>query len=1155
MALVNPRRSGGDRVQYVTPDEKSSLLSQLGQRSGQAIEALGLLLDTPGAIARGVLSGDPLSGFSFDRDTRVTGEELLDSYGLKPENPYLSTPAGFIAEVALDPLAYATFGLSSGNTAARAASKAGLMKYVPYAASQKAGAEATRTGKYTLDAIKKAGLKPTTSVLQTRPLLGPRLAGMATTLDEAVKAAPDAGDALLKVQNALGDIPYADVANERVGGLFGFTNPFTGKGWSYNPNMYAGATSDISNLNLAEKAADALDRVGQGLAWSYPARLASAAFDKAVGGRIGVADQITVMRRSNRERDALARARGEATEHALRLDQLEIPDATRARTGIDGFFSPAGGDALVRLVEGKPAGADLDLLREVPGLDNWIVRWHQIAESQLASAKALGLKSSRLQDPFGLMFSPRSAPEIDFSDMASGGPLRAALYSANINSQIARNRNLKVPGGTDQLKQLFLDPRVAAWRKGLTQETEQDIGGHIAQLINHPLVDQKQGEGIARVFRRAAKDLPDDMPIFGTHPLVEQMGYIVGEGIRQANAESMFEALSDAVVLANGVPLRANAVPGGKHVSLLRALGEIGQEIGLAFPKNAAGKRTISRQAADQVRQMVAATHFAPGTNPRNIRLAQLAVPTEVVNRLKGINQFYASPDVQKEVSGMFDKFTTLFKASVLAWPSRFTRDFYSNAFSLWLENGSASETIKGIWAGSKLINDEYDAILPYLRQIPRYKSITGDDALINQLKLDIGRTGILSGLASADLMSASRRGDVAQFIPGSTPISVSRALSELKPQAGVSMAQRAQDFFTIRGVTTNQDTKNAFFNASNMLGDTIDSMGRIGGFLSLMRQGVAPEEAASRMMKALVDYSSLTPFERNTIRNKIFPWWAYTSRIGKYAVESLLNNPGGRYGQTIRAINDLQATTDKTYIPTALRQRFAIRMPQIPGITQTDAGGNTYLTDIDLPGIDVLNLVKLGYQPDVLGSLLQSIKFTAMDTAQQANPLLRTVMELATDTDFYSKRPLSQANTAWDKIYSAAIGERYARLNPITRAAVSNIPLPLLQRSANALGALVDPRIPSLPVRAGKAFVNNTTGVKITTVDPEMEDLDAMGKIAQTNEPYNREFTVATIPKEYLPRVPLENQRLNALNLELQRDLRKTYERKYGRKKKNAKP
>ena len=97
MGLYTNRSAGKAPVQYVTPEERSSLMADLGRRSGQAIEALGLFLDTPGAIARGFLAGDPLSGFSFDRDTRVTGEELLDAYGLKPDNSFLSTGLGFAA--------------------------------------------------------------------------------------------------------------------------------------------------------------------------------------------------------------------------------------------------------------------------------------------------------------------------------------------------------------------------------------------------------------------------------------------------------------------------------------------------------------------------------------------------------------------------------------------------------------------------------------------------------------------------------------------------------------------------------------------------------------------------------------------------------------------------------------------------------------------------------------------------------------------------------------------------------------------------------------------------------------------------------------------------------------------------------------------------
>lgn len=1125
MGLYTNRATGDTPVQYVTPTERASLMADLGRRSGQAIEALGLFLDTPGAIARGFLAGDPLSGFSFDRDTRVTGEELLDAYGLKPRNSWLSTGLGFAAEVATDPLAYATFPLSAYGRAGSAASKAGLLKYAPNVATLKTGADTTRTGRYTLDALAAAGLKPTTGVLQTRPLIGQRLAQQAVTLDEVVKAAPDPLDALKKVQQALGNTPYDAVKDERLGGLFGFTNPFTKESVAFGVGK--GKLDDLTSLTTGQKVADILDRTGQAVAWSYPARIASSAFDKAVGGEIGVADQITAMRRYEGEQQARALGRSEATQHAQRLAQLEIPDAVKQLTGIDSFFTPQGGDAVLRIVEGKPIGTDLDLLRQVPGLDDWIVGWKQIAASKLDAAKQLGLSAKELQDKFGLFFSPRSAPELDFQGIALNQPARTSAFSAFIPNQITRNDALQVPGGTYQLQQISLDPRVRSWMKGAENETEESIGAYISQLIGNPLVDEEQGIGIARVFRRLGKDIPDDLPVFSTHPLIEQMGYIINEELRRSNAESALDAIAEAAI-----NLSAKTVGGGTHMSLGKALSSVAQRIG--FNK-------ASPEVREQLRQRVVAALFAPGTDPRSIRLKNLSVPEEVVNRITRIHDFYAAPQVQQEVSSLFDKYTTLFKASVLTWPSRFARDAYSNLFSVWLETGDVNATLKGMWAASKVINNKWDEALPYLKQLPRYKNqFANDAALIAQVQQDVGTTGILQGLATTDLLSNSRRGDVAQFLPGSTPLSISGSLKTLVPDGSRTLGQQVRDFATIKGVTSEFETRNPLYNASNMLGDTIDSMGRLGGMFALMQTGVAPEEATRRMMAALVDYSSLTPFERKTMR-RIFPWWAYTSRIGKYAVESLIKNPGGRYAQTLRFINDAQATTDEAYIPTALRQRFAVRLP---------GSQSTYLTDIDLPGVDVLNLIRLGYQPDYTGSLLQTGQQTVGEIFQQVNPLFRSTAELATGQDFFSKRPLEQAVTPYDTLYRAATGDKYARLNPLTRAALSNAMnvVPMGSRGASLAANLVDARIPNVPYRVTKALVNTMTGVKLTDVDPEYEALDALTKIRSQLSPYSREFVQSYIPQELLPNIPVESQRLDALSRDLQRNLRQMYQQRFDR-------
>jgi hypothetical protein len=289
-----------------------------------------------------------------------------------------------------------------------------------------------------------------------------------------------------------------------------------------------------------------------------------------------------------------------------------------------------------------------------------------------------------------------------------------------------------------------------------------------------------------------------------------------------------------------------------------------------------------------------------------------------------------------------------------------------------------------------------------------------------------------------------------------------------------------------------------------------------------------------------------LTPFERKTIR-KIVPWWAFNSRIGAYTVRSLAANPGGRYAQTIRAINDLQATTEDSYIPTALRQRFAIRVPEF---ADRAGGPKSYLTDIDLPGIDVLNMVRLGYQPDILGSLLQTGQNTMGELAQQANPLIRSVAELATGQDFFSKRPIEQAVTPYDTLYRSITGDKYARINPLVRSALANAvsAVPLGPRSVSLAANLADARVPNVSFRAAKAAVNNLTGVKFQNVDAEYEALDALQKIREQNARYTNEFVQSYIPKELEPRLPEETRRLNALSKQLQRELRTIYGRRFGR-------
>jgi hypothetical protein len=534
-------------------------------------------------------------------------------------------------------------------------------------------------------------------------------------------------------------------------------------------------------------------------------------------------------------------------------------------------------------------------------------------------------------------------------------------------------------------------------------------------------------------------------------------------------------------------------------------------------------------EVEDQLRQRIAAR---TGAQASSINLALYSVPESIISRLTRVNEFYSSPEAQTQVMKLWDGFTSMFKGYVLAWPSRYVRDLYSGAFSNWLENGSWQDTLTGMHAASNIVAGKPDVAFKVLSSIPQYANLGSQQDVIDNFLIDAGTHGVLQGLSSADLMFSNQTGEALNsLLPGSTPMKITSGLRELGSQQGRTWTQFGKDLLptSMKGIGNEFQTRNPVLRAGEKIGDVTDAINRLGGYISLLKQGASPEFAARRVRASQVDYSSLTPYERK-LRQSLFPWWAYQSRAGKYVVENILNAPGGRYAQTVRFLNDMQATNDEAYVPTALRQRVAFLSP-----FHEQGDIRTYITGVGLPGLDEINTLRLSYQPDTSKAVLQSARDTLGEVMQEAHPLIRTVGEIATGQDFFSKRPLDEAYTPVDRIYQALSGDQQ-KLDPLIRGVVANIPG--LQRPIQLFGALADQRIP-MDQRLIKAGINTTGGFKLQNVDAEAELLDLRAKIGHQNAPYNRSFVQQYIPDESLPFVPMENQKLEALDRLIQRDLR----------------
>lgn len=1098
-----------DAPQYLSPEERDDELRRLTRNTGSMLETVGKTLDTPGAIARGILAGDPMSGFSWDTDTRVTGAELLDAYGLLPkkDSTYATAAArtigGLAAEVLTDPLSWVTFPMASLSKAGKAARAANVLDLAPIAAQQRMGdaaAAATMAGRYTDKAYERLlpmGLARNEGNYAVRSLVGPRLARATTTLDEVVRAAPDPTDALAKVTAYLNksNTAYDAVKSQKLGGAFGI-----------------GLLDPIATFTPPGSLAalDALDAAGQAIAWSAPARYASAFFDQRVAGQTSAADQIAALRHFKAVDSAKNAGRREAARHADILAMIPVSDRAKTLLGADSLMSPQGNEFLTRIFENKPTRADLALKAELPGIDDALASWQRLRNNNIQSAKDLGIALDEFKDKrFGVEYSPRSGSEFDFGEFGGGGTGRT-IFNAHTAEAITRNPALYTPGGTADLREISMLPMIREHAQKGTQSpyTNAQIGSEIATFLNRKhgrgSVDPAQGEAIAGVMQRINKDLPSDIPAFAEHPINAQSRVIVSQEVARANARYIYDSLIESAVLQP-----AGQITGGRFKSVASAVDELAGRLGLR--KEGIGlDPAVQRQILDR-----AAAKF--GVPPGQLDLHQLSIPEQVYDRLARINDFYTMPRAQQEVGNLLDAATTLFKSFVLAWPSRHVRDMYSNTFSIWLETGSVRDTYHGLKVAKRILGGDMEGALDDIAKLPQYQGIANRQDLRRRFTEDAAASGVLTTLASSDLLSSRISGDIDQLVPGFTPMSRGRAFRELLPDGSRNPLQMAGDFFQIRGVTNQYETRNPLLNWSQRLNDANDSIARLGSYVALLGQGLSPEAAAKRTAASLVDYSSLTPFER-TFARRVFPWWSYSSRIGAYVTQSLMEKPGGLYGQSIRAMNTLQQSDDSAYVPTWMRQQFSFPIDNnvLAAIGMEPPPGTAVrVRDVDFPGIDSL-----------FGTIdPMSASNTFRNVLSQTNPFIKGAAELAFDQDLFTRRPLQEADTPADRVYKYVTGSEQG-MSPLAKVIANNIPG--TQRAMSLAGGLMDERIPEFWQRLLKQGINNTTGMKVTHIDPKAMYNDAKRALASDlkDDNVSRQMPIVWYPDELLVGAPPSVQR-----------------------------
>ena len=1101
--------AGTAQVPVLTPERRNELLSTIGKGVYSGVEHLGLALDTPAALLRGALVGDPLSAFNWSFDKRTGGKDVLAAYGLTPENDTAAFWAGLATEMVLDPLLFTGLGKTAVTAAGDAARAASVLDLAPQAYMRKFGtqaAEDTLRGGYVTKLLAKESIPTTAANYKVLSPVGQRVAQSKVTLADVIAEADDPAKALTEAVTRLGGQSAYDAAKDQtLGGLVGFNFGKT------NLAIAPPGTNEILDL---------FDYAGARGRFSPLGRFVAATGSRATKGLIGTGDQLSAMRASQLEQDFTRLGREKAVNHNMLLSKIKLSPNSKTMLGSDSLFSEQGNSLLTRLAEGKGNPKDLQILADTPELKQWLSSWEKISAEQGLARQNLGLAGKAYGDRFGTKYSPRYGDEFDFESMKRTGK-GEALFSAKEAETRGRKPFLQTPGGTDDLRELSLLPQIGELVNGKIsyQEAGKTIKGWFDTKYPLENIGKAQSDKIARVLMRLKKDLPAGTPAFAAHPANAQARRIIGHEIARSRANFILEALAESAVKIDPQnPLV------GQYRNLASSFDEVGRKTGFDFKDG--DPTSVLKIFMDKIGGQGAAS---------SIDLASYVVPERVVRRLERVSDVYKSSEVQQKVLDGLDMVNVLFKNFALnTRPARFVRDLYSNAVSLFLETGDIMKVGGGMSAARHVMAGNYKNAVPALRAIPEFAGITDDALLVDTFLKEAGTEGVLSGLRSSDILSSSRTGEMGQLIPGSTPVSVSRGLGELVPDLNYSGVQRAKDFFTIDRVTSTYGTRNPILRAGNAVGDAVDSIGRLGGFIALRQQGIGAREAAKRVAASLIDYGSMTTVERNWL-GKIFPWYAYNSRIGAYMAKSLFDRPGGLPAQMFRANNAINTPKEGEYVPTKVRDRFAVDPPEFlkaaaPFLFNDQDGTVTKITDADLPAVDLINL----FNPT-------SLQKTTQNFAGQLNPLLKAGIEYISDRDLYQGRPLGETTRPIDRVAQAmglagpeGVSKELKILGDVT---------PLASQLLQIGGQLTDPRSPNFNRRAARAFINWVSGIKLTDVDKEFILRDMQEKIHDRQGSKSRSFDVRYTPKASIERMnadELEDVALDKEITKMREELRK---------------
>ena len=276
-------------------------------------------------------------------------------------------------------------------------------------------------------------------------------------------------------------------------------------------------------------------------------------------------------------------------------------------------------------------------------------------------------------------------------------------------------------------------------------------------------------------------------------------------------------------------------------------------------------------------------------------------------------------------------------------------------------------------------------------------------------------------------------------------------------------------------------------------LGHLVENQNRMTGFMTLLRQGMDPSEAAKRVNAAQIMYGAreFTSFE-NQIMKRLFPFWSFSSRSMPWAFKKFLQEPGNPLNYAIRGTKRTGEHLKGQYqhpgpVPPHIQDTLAVPLPH------KDPGVKRFFTGMDLMSQDLWQLGMPLLSGDLSGA--------GYEIAGRGAPMwLKWPVESITGTSLFQRgveggRPLRNLDPPFGRAYSnvletmaKAMGEQIPeqQLRDLERhtAFEGAFAASPYSRYANTIRTAFDPR-----KGLGAKAVNLLTGSKVQDISPRAQE------------------------------------------------------------------